>query len=77
MFSPNIFSRSKNVKFCEKDSDCELNLCRCECYTAGFGPKLICGTNCPAYNITGCKCVDNTCVEIGTYIVPEGHGDIR
>ena len=67
--------------FCLKDEDCELSLCGCECYRKGFTPEetghVECGTNCPAYNITGCKCVDNTCTEIGTYIIPEGHSDIR
>ena len=59
-----------NIKFCLKDEDCLLSNCGCKCYTNGFQPKLECGVDCPVYNVTGCKCVNYRCVEIGTYTTP-------
>lgn len=74
-----IYVKPTNVKLCLKDEHCQLSLCDCKCHTNGFTPERlshfpeisVCGVNCfGIYNVTGCKCVNYRCVEIGTYTTP-------
>ncbi len=56
-------------KQCEQNDDCELSLCDCKCHRRGQTPEVlenkICGINClDLYDISGCECRDNKCVEV-------------
>lgn len=67
-------------KECKQNNECELSLCDCRCYQTGQTPEFledkICEINCQEeYNISGCECRDNKCVEV--VIIPPNSNKSR